>query len=737
MPQLSGYIDHIIFRNENNGYTVLGLEDDKGEITTLTGSFSTIEAGQYIQVEGEFTRHPEYGDQFNVKTYEIREPEGVAAIERYLASGTIKGIGPALAHRLTSAFGEDTFRVMEEEPERLASVKGISERTARFIGEQVSEKKDMRRAMMYLQSLGISPVFSAKIYAKYGTGLFEVMAGNPYQLVEDIDGIGFKRADEIAAKVGVSTDSPFRIRSGIIYSLMSAQTDGHMYLPADILIDRAASLLEVTPETVADMTDELIMESCLVENIVNGERCIYTSVNYYTELGCATALSRIQSEEKEDPKLFKKISGIEKAHEMELDEGQREAVFTAVRNGVSVITGGPGTGKTTIIRILLDYFDQNGMDVLLAAPTGRAAKRMSEATGYEARTIHRMLEVGGENGLSFGRNEDNPLETDVVIVDEVSMVDIFLFNALLKAVSPGTKLILVGDADQLPSVGPGSVLRDIIGSGVYPVAALTQIFRQAASSDIIVNAHKINAGQKIKMDNKSEDFFFLERSGADIIISSIEYLVVKKLAGHLKVKPQEIQVMAPMKKGPLGVENLNKKLQERLNPPSHEKHERMYGDTIFREGDKVMQVKNNYQTVWEIRSKNGLLIESGSGVFNGDIGTVRRVDNVNGLMEVVFDDNKVVTYQTQELDELELAYAITIHKSQGSEYPAVIVPLVGGPQGFLSRNLLYTAVTRAQRCVLLIGSSEVVEQMIANKNESIRYTGLKERIIETKSGIDL
>ncbi len=737
MPQLSGYIDHIIFRNENNGYTVLGLEDDKGEITTLTGSFGTIDAGQYIQVEGEFTRHPEYGDQFNVKTYEIREPEGVAAIERYLASGTIKGIGPALAHRLTSAFGEDTFRVMEEEPERLASVKGISERTARFIGEQVSEKKDMRRAMMYLQSLGISPVFSAKIYAKYGTVLFEVMAGNPYQLVEDIDGIGFKRADEIAAKVGISTDSPFRIRSGIIYTLMSAQTDGHMYLPADILTERAASLLEVTPETVADMMDELILESCLVENTVNGERCIYTSVNYYTELGCATALSRIQSEEKEDPKLFKKISGIEKAHEMELDEGQREAVFTAVRNGVSVITGGPGTGKTTIIRILLDYFDQNGMDVLLAAPTGRAAKRMSEATGYEARTIHRMLEVGGENGLSFGRNEDNPLETDVVIVDEVSMVDIFLFNALLKAVSPGTKLILVGDADQLPSVGPGSVLRDIIGSGVYPVAALTQIFRQAASSDIIVNAHKINAGQKIKMDNKSEDFFFLERSGADIIISSIEYLVVKKLAGHLKVNPQEIQVMAPMKKGPLGVENLNKKLQERLNPPSHEKHERMYGDTIFREGDKVMQVKNNYQTVWEIRSKNGLLIESGSGVFNGDIGNVRRVDNVNGLMEVVFDDNKVVTYQTQELDELELAYAITIHKSQGSEYPAVIVPLVGGPQGFLSRNLLYTAVTRAQRCVLLIGSSEVVEQMIANKNESIRYTGLKERIIETKSGIDL
>ena len=429
MPQLSGYIDHIIFRNENNGYTVLGLEDDKGEITTLTGSFSTIETGQFIQVEGEFTRHPEYGDQFNVKTYEIREPEGVAAIERYLASGTIKGIGPALARRIIAAFGDDTFRVMEEEPERLASVKGISERTARFIGEQVSEKKDMRRAMMYLQSLGISAVFSARIYAKYGTKLFEVMAQNPYQLVEDIEGIGFKRADEIAAKVGISSDSPFRIRSGIIYTLMSAQTDGHMYLPADILIERAASLLEVPSDIVVDMIDELIMEARLVENIKNEERCIYTAVNYYTELGCALSLSRIYSEENEDPKLSEKIAKIEKAHNMELDEGQREAVFTAVKNGVSVITGGPGTGKTTIIRILLDYFDQSGMDVLLAAPTGRAAKRMSEATGYEARTIHRMLEVGGENGLSFGRNEDNPLETDVVIVDEVSMVDIFLFNA--------------------------------------------------------------------------------------------------------------------------------------------------------------------------------------------------------------------------------------------------------------------------------------------------------------------
>ncbi len=737
MSQLEGYIDHIRFRNETNGYTVLDLETDDGETITLTGIFSSVESGQYIQVEGEHTRHPEYGDQFNVKTYEIKEPEGVAAIERYLGSGTIKGIGPALAKRIVSAFGEDTFRVLEEEPERLVQIKGISERTARIMAEQVSEKRDMRRAMMYLQSLGISPLFSAKIYAKYGTSLFEVMARNPYKLVEDIDGIGFKRADEIAVKIGVNPDSPFRIQSGLIFTLMSAQAEGHMFLPCDILLSRASRLLDVGEEAVTDMLDELIMESRLVESIRDGERCIYTSLNYYTELGCAGALSRIHYESQADPKVYEKIAHIEKKHGMELDEGQREAVVMAICNGVSIITGGPGTGKTTIIRILLDYFDENGMDVMLAAPTGRAAKRMSEATGYEARTIHRMLEVGGEAHLSFARNEDNPLETDVVIVDEVSMVDVFLFHALLKAVTPGMKLLLVGDADQLPSVGPGSVLKDIIASGIYPAAFLSRIFRQAQASDIIVNAHRINAGESIKMDNKSEDFFFLERSGENVIISSIEYLVTKKLSNHLKVDPVDIQVMAPMKKGALGVENLNRKLQERLNPASFEKNERMYGDTIFREGDKVMQVKNNYQTTWEIRSRNGLLLESGTGVFNGDIGTVRRVDNVNALMEVEFDDNRTVIYQSQDMDELELAYAITIHKSQGSEYPAVIIPLVGGPDVLLNRNLLYTAVTRAQKCVLLIGSSEVVSRMIANKNESVRYTGLKERIIEAKSGIDI
>ena len=730
MSEIQGYIDHIIYRNAENGYTVLVLENDDGEMT-LTGSFRTIEEGEILHARGDIVHHPSYGQQFKVKEYEIKQPEDVVSIERYLSSGAIKGVGQVMAGRIVKKFGEDTFRIMEEEPERLTEIKGISERIARQIAAQVQEKRGMRRAMLFLQELDIGTNLAVKIYAFYGDRVFEVIKNNPYQLVEDIKGVGFFTADEIALKAKIAPDSQFRIRSGILYSLSQAQAEGHMYLPYERLVSKSRELLNIEEEELGLQLENLIMEGKLIEKQEEGEKKIFSSYSYFVELDCARRLCELDvdglDEEEKLPDTFRSIEG---RNEIELDEKQRRAAVISASRGVSVITGGPGTGKTTIIKILLKYFDAAGMDVELAAPTGRAAKRMTEATGYEARTIHRMLEIGGEDISSFGRNEDNPIEADVVIIDEMSMVDIFLFHALLRAISVGTRLILVGDACQLPSVGPGSVLKDIIQSGRISVSTLDKIFRQAAESDIVMNAHRINHGEHLLMDNASRDFFFLQRQDPEVIIEALVYLITKKLPPYVQARPEEIQIMTPMKKGILGVENLNKVLQQRLNPAKPGLGELVSGEVTYRVGDKVMQIKNDYQLEWEICGKYGISIDKGMGIFNGDVGVVDSIDSQAGIVRVRFDENRMVNYNHMQLEELEHAYAITIHKSQGSEYPAVILPLLQGPQMLMNRNLLYTAVTRARKCVMIVGSRQVVDNMIDNKNEQVRFTALRERIGE-------
>ena len=732
MEELTGYVEHIVFRNAENGYTVMNFAGEEDEMTCV-GTFSVISEGMYLKLRGEYVDHPTYGVQMKVESFEEQAPEDIQSIERYLGSGAIKGIGAALAARIVRRFKEDTFRIIEEEPERLAEIKGISERKVMEISSQVEEKRELRQAMIFLQKYGISINLAVKIYHKYGSEIYSILQENPYRLADDIQGVGFKIADEIASRVGIRTDSDFRIRSGIQYALQQASGEGHTYLPKEELTKRTARLLEIEPEYIEKHYMDLAMERKIILKETNGMVKVFASSYYLMEANTAAMLAELDIRydvpvrEMED-----RIRRIEDSSGMELDELQKQAVQEAVQNGLFVLTGGPGTGKTTTINTIIRYFELEGMDIYLAAPTGRAAKRMSETSGYEAKTIHRMLELNGgvEETAGFERNESNPLEADVVIVDEMSMVDISLMHSLLKAIVPGTRLILVGDANQLPSVGPGSVLRDIIESGKYQVVRLNKIFRQASQSDIVVNAHKINEGKEVILDNKSRDFFFLKRYDADVIISVVIQLIQQKLPKYVDAKPFDIQVLTPMRKGLLGVKRLNHILQQYLNPKDAKKAEHEVGDRIFREGDKVMQIKNNYQLEWEVRSKYGLAIDKGLGVFNGDMGIVRQINDFAQTVTVEFEEGKMVEYAYKGLDELELAYAITIHKSQGSEYPAVVIPLLNGPKMLMNRNLLYTAVTRARKCVTLVGDETVFEQMEHNVTEQVRYSGLIDRIWE-------
>ncbi len=734
MEKITGYIDHIIFRNEDNGYTVFQLNNEEGELTCV-GKFSYIGEGEFLELEGEYTMHPSYGMQLQVTNHRIKEPEDRESIERYLGSGAVKGIGPALAGKIVTKFGEDTFRIMEEEPERLAEIKGISERKAREICVQVEEKKDLRQAMIYLQKYGISIHLAVKIYQKYGLGTYSVLEENPYKLADDIEGVGFRTADEIASRIGIHTDSDFRIQSGIFYTLLQSVQEGHVYLEENVLSERAAQLLEVELKDI----EKYLLDLAMAKKVVlkqDGEKVrVYPAQYYYMEMNTARMLKELNiNYDEPDDLIRRRIDKLEEETESTLDEQQKRAVAEAVKHGIFILTGGPGTGKTTTINAMIRYFLSEGMDIRLAAPTGRAAKRMTETTGYEAQTIHRLLEVSGSPEESskggFGRNQDNPLETDVVIIDEMSMVDLALMHALLSSVVPGTRVIFVGDRNQLPSVGPGKVLQDLIESHAFPVMMLTRIFRQAQESDIVVNAHRINAGEEVRLDNKSRDFFFLKRQDADVIISVILTLIQKKLPRYVKAKMTDIQVLAPMKKGLLGVERLNRILQQYLNPPSVKKQEKEYGERLFRVGDKVMQTKNNYQLEWEIATKYGLVVDKGVGVFNGDIGIVTAIHTYDETVEVEFDEKRKVKYPFKMLDELELAYAITIHKSQGSEYPAVVIPLLAGPRQLYCRNLLYTAVTRAKKCVTLVGNETVFREMIQNVDEQKRNTSLAERIQE-------
>lgn len=732
MEKLAGYVEHIIYRNTENGYTVLNLVSGEEEITCV-GIFSAIAEGENIEAAGDYTEHPTYGKQFKVESFEEKAPEDQEAIERYLGSGAIKGVGLALAARIVRRFKEDTFRIIEEEPERLAEIKGISERKAMEIAHQVNEKRDLRQAMIFLQQYGITMNLAVKIYNNYGQEVYGIIKENPYRLADDIDGVGFRTADEIAARVGIRTDSDFRIKSGILYTLLQASGEGHTFLPQEELTRRASDLLGIEPQYIEKHYMDLAIERKIMMKQQDEQTQIYAASFYYMEANTATMLKQLDiSYEAADSMIEQRIYNIEKKTGMELDEVQIQAVKEAVRNGLLVITGGPGTGKTTTINTIIRYFEAEGMDIFLAAPTGRAAKRMSETTGFEARTIHRMLELNGgaEGNAGFERNETNPLETDVIIIDEMSMVDITLMNSLLKAIAPGTRLILVGDVNQLPSVGPGSVLKDIIDSNVCNVVKLTKIFRQASTSDIIVNAHKINRGEEVTLDNKSMDFFFLKRYEADIIINVVLQLIKQKLPKFVNATEYDIQVLTPMRKGLLGVERLNGILQMYLNPADPKKREKEHGDIIFREGDKVMQTKNNYQLEWEIRSKYGLSIEKGTGIFNGDMGIIREINEFSEMMTVEFDEGRMVDYSFKLLDELELAYAITIHKSQGSEYPAVVIPLLSGPSMLMNRNLLYTAVTRARKCVTLVGNDTTFNEMIQNTSQQKRYSGLCNRLKE-------
>ncbi|MCR5670041.1 MAG: ATP-dependent RecD-like DNA helicase [Butyrivibrio sp.] len=744
MEKIKGYIDHFLYKNSDNGYGVVNLIADTEEII-CTGSFNDAGVGDMLEITGEYVTHPVYGRQFKVASYEITAPDDVASMQTYLGSGAISGIGEALAARIVKKFGADTFRIIEDEPERLAEVKGISERKAQDIALQMAEKKEMRDVMIFLQKYGIGGALAVKIYNTYGSRTISVIRDNPYRLCDDISGIGFKTADEIAEKVGIEVDSDYRVKSGILYALLQAAADGNTYLPMDELVKRTTEVLESRPgyyvdeEVIRVQAGNLSMDHKLV---IKGQGEVYASHYYYKEQAIAAMLNDLNISEKitpaEEESYKQRILDIEEKKNIMLDDLQREAVLKSISNGVVIITGGPGTGKTTTINTIINYYASCGLDIMLAAPTGRAAKRMTEATGYEAKTIHRLLEVtgvveDGDNsgtGARFEKNSDNPLEADAIIIDEMSMVDVHLFHALLKALVPGVHLILVGDSSQLPSVGPGQILGDLIASERFPTIFLKKIFRQAEESDIVMNAHRIHGGEMPVLDNKSKDFFFLERDNASVIYKHMVQLIRDKLPGYVDAEVYDIQVLTPMKKGPLGAQQLNLILQEYLNPPASSKKEHAVGDTVFREGDKVMQIKNNYQAQWEVVGKYNIAIDAGTGIFNGDMGIVREINEYSQDLVVEFDEHRRVRYPFASLDELELSYAITIHKSQGSEYPAVIMPILGGPRMLLNRNLLYTAVTRAKSTVCVLGSRQTIKEMVDNELQLRRYTGLKDRIAE-------
>ena len=749
MKSLSGYVESITFRNEENGYTVLTLSYGKKEIK-CTGNFGYISEGEYLEIEGEEVFHDIYGEQIKVTSYKVIPATDELSLKKYLGSGAIKGLGAVLANRIVDKFGEDTLRIVEEEPERLAEIRGITIRKAMDICEQVEEKKDMRDVMIFLQGYGISPTLSNKIYTMYGQKVYDIIKTNPYKLADDLSGIGFKTADEIARRAGVEVNASIRIKSGMCYALSDASLSGHTYLPKEKLVEKTINLLGLRDQYLnadgtynMDLLDncftELVLEKKLILKNIEEKDAVFLSTYYYTELNIARMLLELNISTPEDDYIMGvKLDTIEKLSGVELDDLQRKAVIETQNNGITIITGGPGTGKTTTINAIIQMFEADGLEVSLAAPTGRAAKRMNEATGHEAKTIHRLLEISGgaseetgrdEIDAKFGRNEQNPLETDVIIVDEMSMVDTFLVHALLKAITIGTRVVFVGDINQLASVGPGNVLRDIIESEQFSVVRLTKVFRQAGESGIVTNAHKINKGEQVTLDNSMGDFLYIERENAQMALNATIGLMMSKLPQHVEAKPMDIQVLTPMRGGILGVNSLNEQLQKYINPQDENKREREIAGIIFREGDKVMQIKNNYQLEWEQRSEGGRIYDSGTGIFNGDMGIITTINNTTNTMEVVFDDDRYVIYDSKQAEELELAYAITIHKSQGSEYPAVIMPLVSGVSMLMTRNLLYTGVTRAKKCVCIVGRKETFSAMIANEDQHRRYSGLQWQLV--------
>lgn len=726
MPeQLEAVIEETIFRNEENGYSVVQAKAGR-ESVTVVGTLPALAPGEQVLLSGSWTAHPQYGKQWKATACEIRKPTTLLGIERYLGSGLIRGVGPSTARLLVQAFGKNTLDVLSEYPERLTEVPGIGKKRAAQLAESFREQYAAREAMVFLQSYGVSPSLAVKISKAYGADAQRKIRENPYRLIDDIDGVGFLTADRIALSLGIPQDSEYRLRSGLKYVLQEAAAgEGHTFLPKPLLLERAARALRVEDGLLAHALDTLLFAREIIALDLDGQEALLLSGFFYAEKEIARYLKLLMGREEKIPEtqILEKIQQFEREHQMQFSENQRRAVSEAVRRGLVVITGGPGTGKTTIINCILWLL---GKDVLLAAPTGRAAKRMSEATGHEAKTLHRLLEFAGDEG-HFQRDEQNPLDCGCVIVDEMSMVDVFLMRSLLVALKPGTKLILVGDADQLPSVGAGNVLGDILKSGVVPSVRLTDIFRQSEESLIVLNAHRINHGEPPILNRRDSDFFFERRPVPDEAAQAIVGLCARRLPVflHSDAPARDIQVLAPTKKSGAGVYQLNALLQAALNPPAPWKKEIAYGETVFRTGDKVMHIRNNYQLPW--KADGG---EEGEGVFNGDVGFVSAVDNQDRIVTVRFDDERTVEYDYQQLEELELAYCLSVHKSQGSEFPCVVMPVLGGPPRLLTRNLFYTALTRARKLVVLVGREDAIADMVRNNHIATRYTTLRQRLEE-------
>ncbi len=731
LEQLEGTVESIIYYNQDNGYTICDMALSDDEIVTVVGIMPTTGEGDRLTVYGKWIHNPKYGRQFNAVQYERVMPSDVASILKYLSSGTIKGIGPKTAQRIVEEFGEDTFEVIENHPEWLANVKGVSMKLALSASESFKEQAQVRSAMMFFRDyFGVATTL--KIYKKWGGRAVDIAKKNPYRLCNEIDGIGFERADGMAHSLGFESNNFDRIMSGINYVLMkNSAVNGHVCLPRAKLIPSSAMLLGTTESETELALNELLREGRLISRASEGGDMIYLREIYNNEEYIAEKLYRIDkmcaAVDVGDIDSF--ISIEEKKGNIEYAALQKKAIADALRYGVMILTGGPGTGKTTVVRALIHIFDSMGYDIALAAPTGRAAKRMSEATSMEAKTIHRLLEMTYDTADSFVflRNENNLLDEHIIIVDEASMIDSALMGALLRAIKPGARLIIIGDSDQLPSVGAGNVLCDLINSECFATVRLTEIFRQAQKSLIVTNAHAANNGKMPRRDVKDNDFFYLPRVADRDIAATICELCVKRLPrSYGNIGRYGTQVIAPSKKGEAGTENLNTVLQSYLNPSHLSKREHTFRDKVFREGDKVMQIRNNYDLIWSKTSDD----KTGNGIFNGDIGIIEEINKPDGYMTILFDDRRV-QYEFSLLEDLEHAYAITVHKSQGSEYPIVIIPMCSAPQMLLTRNLLYTAITRAQTMVILVGREEIIAEMLKNDRQSKRYTGLEEILRKT------
>lgn len=734
MEEIVGVVDSIVFNNEENGYMVAKLTSGTKSFVAV-GVVPFIKEGQELRITGEWVLHPSFGRQIKVESCEEVIPDTLEGIQKYLSSGVIYGIGPITAKKIIKHFGIDTLKILDEDINRLREIEGIGEKKFLLIRESYEEQKELKNIIIFFQSHGVTTNQCIKIYKRFGNESVEVVKENPYVLCEEITGIGFKTADKIARSIGIETDSPYRIESGIKYVINQFCASGNTYMPLELLIDEGVEVLTVSKEIIEENLYNACREQKLILEKVNNEEGVFTLPYYYCEIGITKRILTLSvaNFQKVNTDIEYEISLFESKNGIAFAESQKKAIMGAFLNGIEIITGGPGTGKTTIIKCIINIFEKSGNRVMLAAPTGRAAKRMSESTGKEAKTIHRLLEMGAseEEDLNmFGKTESSPLEADVVIIDEASMIDVMLMNSLLKAISVGTRVILVGDVDQLPSVGPGNVLKDLIESGFTEVTRLKEIFRQGKESMIVVNAHKINQGEMPILNERGKDFFFIKEDNLDYIMTTLVDLINTRLPKFNKSwdKLKHLQILTPMKKGTLGVTNLNLKLQEILNPPGKNKVEKSVRDSIFRIGDKVMQTKNNYTLKWKRIAGSGE--PEGLGVFNGDMGFIESINEEEKVLTIIFDEERKVVYDFIYLDELDLAYAITIHKSQGSEFPVIITPSFMGSSMLMNRNLLYTGITRAKQLVVVVGSVKALKYMIDNTRSTERYSSLKFRIMD-------